>query len=194
MSWVLIYLVTGVGVLVGMFLLNKWRTRDAQNSSLPPTVSMHRSTWEWFVDKVLAPTVAISAVVCAWPAVVILAIKEGLADELRDKENQKLQEESAFRIRKSDLKFATTVADVEEMHRIEDPLGAVPDAPFGHLNSLWTEFLQQRPDGAELWTFACDWKAEWDVVFSRRGYVWVKGKACTPWMLTCDALKDGQDE
>ncbi len=80
-------------------------------------------------------------------------------------------------------------------HFVKDPLNAVPDLPFGHLNAAWTDFVSKRPADAVLWSFAYDWTSECGTLFSRRGYVWVLGDALSPWMLTQDdAIKDDHDQ
>lgn len=126
----------------------------------------------------------------AWPAVGVWAARELWMDRQREQERIRRQEEGVFRIRSGDLLHATTIAEVEKTERMRDPLGAVPEVPFGHLHAVWREFLQKRPHDAELWTFACDWTTEWGAVFARRGYVWVKDQSCTPWILTSHTPKE----
>lgn len=43
---------------------------------------------------------------------------------------------------------------VEAWERVDDPLGAVPRVPFGHLNSVWRSLKAAMQPGDELWSFA----------------------------------------
>lgn len=99
-----------------------------------------------------------------------------------------------FRVRPEDLTGQTTIAEVETSNFIKDPLGAVPELPFGHLNAVWTDFVASRPADAKLWTFACNWTSEWRTQYSRNGYVWVVGGTLSPWMLTQDNALADEDE
>lgn len=96
----------------------------------------------------------------------------------------------SFSVQPVDLVRPLTVADAEQAGRIQDPLQAVPALPFGHLHPAWLRFVAQRPAGAQLWTFDCEWTDPWGCVHARRGYVWVRGEARMPWWITRDMRKE----
>lgn len=71
-----------------------------------------------------------------------------------------------------------TPSEAEDRERYEDPLGAVPPLPFGYLNGIWKDFLDQRPRKAELWAFDSLSRKEEDTGWFKRhakarGYAWV---------------------
>ena len=71
-----------------------------------------------------------------------------------------------------------TPSEAEDRERYEDPLGAVPPLPFGYLNGIWKDFLDQRPRKAELWAFDSLSRREEDTGWFKRhakarGYAWV---------------------
>ncbi|MBV8684383.1 MAG: hypothetical protein JO111_16020 [Caulobacteraceae bacterium] len=39
-----------------------------------------------------------------------------------------------------------------------DPLGAVPDLPFGHLHEAWRTFVSAIPPGATVRRFSARWR------------------------------------
>lgn len=64
--------------------------------------------------------------------------------------------------------------EIEARELVEDPLGAVPNLPFGHLNATWLRFLEGRSDSDELWSFTASWQTIWDQKELRSGYVLVQ--------------------
>ena len=81
-----------------------------------------------------------------------------------------------FAVRRPDLLEPHTDEAVAERERIHDPLGAVPDLPFGHLHGAWLDFLADRQPGQVLWSFAAAGR-EGYTTWHRRGYVLVDGAA-----------------
>lgn len=189
-----IYLAIGVGFLMLMLLLAQWRGGTHRTSDLMRALQAPKTRREWFADKLLAPGLACIATVFAWPVVLVWAAKEVWTDKREERRRLKREQDGVFRIRPENLQRTTTVEEVEETERVHDPLGAVPSEPFGHLHPAWLDFLQQRPEGAQLWTFACDWTTEWGTVFARRGYVWVADQVCAPWVLTSHQSKEEADD
>ena len=55
-----------------------------------------------------------------------------------------------FAVTGDHLLESLTVAEIEARERVSDPLGAVPDLPFGHLNTAWCEFLARNSHQAVL--------------------------------------------
>lgn len=49
-----------------------------------------------------------------------------------------------------------SIADIERANMIDDPLGAVPAVPFGHLNPAWKYLKDQQKSGEEFWGFRCE--------------------------------------
>jgi hypothetical protein len=87
--------------------------------------------------------------------------------------NREPRGEPLFVPRRRELKERLTVEQAEARERVHDPLGAVPDVPFGFLNGRWQEFLAQRQPGDGLWRFGSLRKEHRTKVW-REGYAWVK--------------------
>ncbi|MCW8884233.1 MAG: hypothetical protein OQK12_03125 [Motiliproteus sp.] len=62
-----------------------------------------------------------------------------------------------FKVEYSDLIEKLTVHQVEQRERVQDPMKAVPDVPFGHLNSGWRSFIDGMQPTQELWYFSAQW-------------------------------------
>ena len=196
MNWWVIYFLIGTSLLAAILLISKLQSlrRGTTSQELKRTLSAPHSRSEWMMDKVLVPVMAGLAVIIAWPFVSVWAVKEGLVERRERKERERRREDGIFQIRRENLVRIISVTEVEQAEMVFDPLHTVPEKPFGHLHSVWTEFLKNRPQDAELWAFANDWKTEWGSVFARRGYVWVKGQDCAPWLLTGHVAKEKNDE
>lgn len=138
------------------------------------------------LEKFVAPVLALILLVLVWP-VAMGCMYKGKRDDQREAQGQK---DVVFRVRPHDLRSQTTVAVFESANFVSDPLGPLPDLPFGRLNAVWADFLARRSADAELWHFACDWPSEWGTVFKRQAYVRVSGDELSPWMLTQDEAKE----
>ena len=79
-----------------------------------------------------------------------------------------------FKITPENLRNCLTLKEVEAAEHIDDPLGAVPDLPFGYLNAGWVKFKENLQPGDELWSFAAPWM-ESGLKGLCRGYVIVRG-------------------
>lgn len=69
-----------------------------------------------------------------------------------------------------DLQRRVTVHDAEQLNVVFDPMGAAPNAPFGHFAKRWLEFRGDLPPEAPVWwfdTIGCD---QWGREHIARGY------------------------
>ena len=95
-----------------------------------------------------------------------------------------------FAVTSQHLQEALSVVEIEARERVFDPLGTVPDVPFGHLNTAWQDFLVQCEEGAEFRRFVADWDAGW-CRGRREGYVeMVDGQPGRFFMTLCKTLPE----
>ena len=178
MSWLdcfLAYCAVGIVILLVMPPINRYLKKRKGEDSEP---SSFRSLFESkpttlgdkFIEWFLAPFVAISLVILGWPFLIYFAIKEHLYPT-------QPYVEKVFQVDNEHLGKPVEVSDVEATEKVFDPLGAVPDLPFGHLNASWREFKDQMGDGDRLWTFSAEWESDWGSPELRDGYVVVKPDA-----------------
>ena len=79
----------------------------------------------------MVPPLAALLVLAVWPVVFYMKGKE----VWWKKDARTPQEaEKKFAVTEGDLLEKLSVPEIEARERIVDPMGAVPDAPFGHLN------------------------------------------------------------
>jgi len=63
-----------------------------------------------------------------------------------------------FIVRRRDLIARCSIEEIEAIERVVDPLAAVPDSPFGHLNGAWRQIRDSLSVDAELWSFSRTWE------------------------------------
>lgn len=118
--------------------------------------------------------------VALWPGALI-----GELQEMRKRQRMPPPPEwRPFAAQRTDLLEPLTVEAIERREAVIDPLGAVPELPFGHLNSAWKRFLARCPKDAELWSFSARWETSWGRVELCTGYVTVREGAPCVYFLT----------
>lgn len=189
MTWLWAYLAVGAAGLAGLLIWRKpWR--PTPQSALIAQFRKPLTRSDWFLEHALAPALACGLTVVAWPAMLGMVAYEWL----QGRRQARRKADALFRVRPQDLQRQTTVAEAEANERVTDPLRAVPELPFGHLYRVWQGFMDQRPEGAQLWAFNCRWTDQWGSERERTGYVWVRGATLAPWILTRDQRMDNLDD
>ncbi len=93
---------------------------------------------------------------------------------------QRRDAKKPFAVKPEHLIKSLTLEEIETQAMVHDPLGFVPDKPFGHLNSLWAAFRDDLPEDASLWSFKAQWGTSgWDQALLE-GYVVSDGKVIGP--------------
>ncbi len=149
MIYVASYLSIGGLVMLWAF------TRGYEQREFEP-LPFRDSLLDSLVEDVVFPLIAYSLVVVLWPLAILAVVHERL---FRKANEPKPRPE--FAVGSDDLRQKLSIGEVELSERVEDPLGAVPELPFGHLNAAWSAFVGQLVPGAELWSFASEWKGGW---------------------------------
>jgi len=94
-----------------------------------------------------------------------------------------LDSRKEFAVEKAHLQERLSVQDIENREFVFDPLGAVPNLPFGHLNVAWKKFIEDCTENDELWSFSAQWKNYGENEL-REGYVLIKNDSLWPYFIT----------
>ena len=121
------------------------------------------------LNNYAVPALASIVVLFFWPAAFYMKIRD-----MKDKGAGNGFEEKVFKVVDDDLLSRKTVEQIESLEMIEDPLGAVPPIPFGHLNKCWMDLLTHTLPKDELWSFKSTWDGDWGSKDIRCGYVLVR--------------------
>lgn len=175
------YVAVGVATLLAIFIAHQ-RSKNPDllynRKNLSANNPMMNKTWLIFLSEVAVPFFAAIAIVILWPMAWGLWAQEHWLKRTL----QKVHPE--FTVKRTDLVAATTVESAESGEYVVDPLLAVPDLPFGHLNFAWKSFVEQRGDSDALWSFSSNWVNRWGDVELHAGYVWVSGRVAKRYFLT----------
>lgn len=185
------YLGIGVAVLAVVFGAHQLTKKDEPESlrDLLDAVNPDRKKLSYrILNNVVAPVLAAVAVVVVWPAALYMKGKEIFGK----KSESALDEEREFAVERSHLQERLTVLQIEAREVVADPLGAVPDLPFGHLNAAWKTFVEEVGADDELWSFTAPWQTKWGRKEIRAGYVVVRGGVPASHFLTM--WKEIEDE
>jgi hypothetical protein len=136
-----------------------------------------------FIQKYVVPVLGILILLIGWPIFFYRKIKELLTV----RENL---EEKKFIVSKQSLIKKLSIADIEKLEIVKDPLNAVPKIPFGHLNSAWLSFKQQISPDDTVWSFNSDWTNSFGSKQQLTGYVIVKDDSPGAYILTDRRIMD----
>lgn len=162
-----IYLIFGAATL-GVAILRMFTHPDEQAAS---DVLMYlggktrKQRWE----ERLITALSLLFIFAGWPAIVYMFYVER---HLQAKEPA--SKTSEFCIKQSDLIRHMSIAQIETLERIDDPMHAAPALPFGHLNEGWRKFIAQLHPGDALWSFSTNWTDEFQCDIRDDGYVIVR--------------------
>ena len=153
MKFLILYAVAGTITLV-LTLLQSHLEKKKHGPSLGDTMEELRlqkaSTWQRIGHKIIVPVLAGIAIICVWPVAIVFLVQS----VIEHRRLAKLEEDKKFRIREQDLIEQLSIDEIEKRERVEDPLGGVPDKPFGHLWPAWQRFVKTLSADATLWSFA----------------------------------------
>ena len=119
------------------------------------------------LDNVVAPVRAAILVLAALPVAVYMKIKA----MLKKQDGAVVEKKGEFAVERQHLLELLTLQEIEKREVVTDPLKAVPELPFGHLNAAWKAFLDGHADGGELWSFSAQWQTTRQRKELRLGYV-----------------------
>lgn len=174
---VYLYWYFGIGLAVIAMLYGEDRLKSKPNSNsdfirdILDASDPNRTKLGYRIrHNILAPMLVAVSVLLLWPAGACLRIKEFFS-----KPNQVAAGEREFAVARSDLQERLSTPEIEDREIVSDPLYAVPDLPFGHLNAAWRRFLNDLAQGDEVWSFSAHAQTKWGTTEIREGYVEVRG-------------------
>lgn len=118
------------------------------------------------LSEFLKPFVAFVVCVAIWPVLVWVMVYERWFTE-------RLPVPPKFKVTREHLREVLLIESVEASARVTDPLGAVPDLPFGHLNAAWEKLKAGMQAGDTVATFIAPWEED-GVMWERSGYAVVR--------------------
>ena len=158
----------GAAVLIAIVIAHRISKKTDLEFSADFLTTIHperKKLWYRILNDVIGPGLIGILVVPFWPVILFFKIRQLISGET---DKQKV-EDTEFAVGHPDLLEKVTIPDVEQRERVVDPLGAVPDLPFGHLNAAWRKFIDSGSPTDEIWTFSAHW-VQWGRKELRQGY------------------------
>ena len=169
MSYVLLYLAAGVLTLVVTLVQSRVVKKKHGQSCHDAVYELTRekaSIWKRFAHEILVPALAGLLVICFWPIAIFWLIQQAI-----EQRREKIRKEGRkFRVTKEDLIEKLSIEEIERCERVDDPLGGVPDKPFGHLWPAWRSFADKLNPDDTVWSFAATDNSSYEPV-RLEGYV-----------------------
>lgn len=147
-----------------------------------------KSRWFRFLNNIFFPMLVSALILPFWPLLVLLKVKQIICGE----PDSRSLDEPEFSVTREDLQLQLSLQEIEQQEIVFDPLGAVPNVPFGHLNAAWKEFCERMNPHDHLWSFTAHRTSTWGSKEIRQGYVIVCGEDIGPNFLTVykDIIED----
>jgi len=187
------YLAIGAVVVAVLFVL-RGRTQDDESQSLRDlldTIRADQRTRSYRIFRRIVTAVLITltflVVWAIWPVAVYLRAVRFFSKE--DADETTIERE--FAVERRHLEERLTLQEIEVREMVEDPLSAVPNLPFGHLNAAWRTFLENRETADELWSFTAPWQTWLLQPEQRAGYALVRnGTPVAHFLTVCKILPE----
>jgi hypothetical protein len=136
MTYLVWYLVAGVTLAPLLYFANSAASKCVDKTPEFiveddfPKRSM--SPYQW-LKKIANLLLILIITILVWPLIVYSYIRE-------PRLKKRSIEDKLFGITHKDLQQVMRIEDIEKQETPVDPMNAVPDLPFGHLNNAWNRF------------------------------------------------------
>ena len=153
-DWIWLY--AGVGLIsfpvlrALVYIFHRQESPTAWAQEVKAALEKERSTSEQ-AKKIIAWFGMLVVVSLIWPVTTLIAIYALVFD--KQSKPRYNSDEERFSCDKNDLIQLVNALEIEAVSYVIDPLGRVPNVPFGHLHKGWIDFLAQLDPADELWSF-----------------------------------------
>ena len=161
MNYVIAYFSIGL-ITYFIALIQRHKTESRGNTKDSPE-SLYKQPNVWS-KKVIDEISGIILISFIWPVVIYWQISDKLS-------TRSLEEKKHFLVHSKDLLKKIDIDAIEHLEMVYDPLNAIPNKPFGHLNRNWIKFKQTITENDDIWSFSAQWTSEWGFKDQRKGYV-----------------------
>jgi len=148
-EWLLIYMTPGIAVF-GYNLAKTYKVRPSEFARAILENVRGKTTIKEVLENILVYSFAGVCILIGWPAFLVwwfITSKQEATQEIE-------QNKPRFYCMPQHLIQKLTPMEAEASSYVIDPLGKVPNLPFGHLNTAWAILLSDLFDPKdELWSF-----------------------------------------
>ncbi len=131
-------------------MIKLYRERNSQFVNHMLLAINNKTSTQKRIEDGIAYGAASICILVAWPAFIVWWL-------LQKREKSKVineEDEGDFACNMGNLVSEITPIEAEVFNQVHDPLGKVPNLPFGHLNKAWGRLLAEMTEPADqLWSF-----------------------------------------
>ena len=172
---IFLYCYLGLGALVLAIVFGShWLTKKNEPELLSTILDDLYPSRKKLLYRILynfaIPVITAVAVLIVWPVAIYMNVKERFSK----KSNLDFEEKHEFAVESTHLQERLTITQIEAREVVKDPLSAVPNLPFGHLNAVWNIFIESVGADDELWSFTAPGQNSWGRDELRTGYIVVR--------------------
>ena len=189
------YFLVGAFVIIGALVLSRL-TESSDARKLRHALSeIHFKDPEQYkfsnrIFKIVVPILGSLFMISTWPYWLFKGVREKIQ---ASSQSSDYEEEKIFSVNVADLVRRMSVVEIEELERVNDPMGAVPDVAFGFLNPMWKKFKIQLESDDEIWTYKATWKNKWQNQ-NRFGYAILRRESVVHQLMTSwEDVRDSSD-
>lgn len=193
MNYLIAYLAVGgiiLLVMIGFHQYDKYKNKSDADALIKAVTAQweNKTWWDYFLEWVIVPLIAIPIVILAWPGFLLWLAK----DKWWQGKTAAAVVDEEFAVTLDHLQQRKSLEENESSERISDPLHAVPDLPFGHMNAAWVQFKDDLQPGDEVWSFSVPW-TKWGSTELHEGYVILRGGEIGSWLTAVIRQVDSKD-
>ncbi len=177
MQWLFIYAACGV-LFTTVILIKNWQKDSSQSlvSDIRRIFVKNKAISDRIVE-IIGNSFALIAVSALWVFFLCWLVYEKCFQKITDE----IDDKKRFNATKEFLVCIIDPEVEEKKHIIQDPLGRVPEVPFGHLHHAWIKFLANTEPDDLIWFYKIkvgDMITPWYSKQERPSSKSIKGYAC----------------
>ncbi len=192
MTYLVAYLALGAIALAVALISHRWAHPPQSDFTreMFEAIDPERATLRYkLVHRLVVPALAGLLMLVGWPVAVFIKVRELVAPRPAEEE----PEPAEFCVAREHLLREMSVEEIEATEMVNDPLGAVPPLPFGHLNAPWSRFKAGLAADDRIWHFLAPWEEGWGRAEVREGYVVVRTDSVGPHFVTAIRIADDEE-
>lgn len=153
--WGITYLTVGLVLLLVARLLVKMFYKDKRSAFVKEMMNaIENDKSQAEKRRKFFKNIAVGGLAIAvWPLTFTILVNELRDSRRNDRSDRELNEKPEFICKSKDLLEIVNALEVEANSKILDPMGRVPDLPFGHLNKGWLRLRRKVRPGDVMWSF-----------------------------------------
>jgi len=153
LDWFLTYLELGVGCFLflrlAVYIFHRKENPSVWVQEVMAVFEKEKTAWDR-IKRVLLWTGTLTMFCLIWPLALLIALHTLMFEKLVPYQPSN---EPSFICKKESLIRQVDLVEVESSSYVTDPLGRVPNVPFGHLHQGWINLLAQLEPSDQLWSF-----------------------------------------